>query len=410
MTGDDQFPERGSGNGDLPQAPAPEAVLETRREIERITRTARADTDYDLVVSFLEAMASNTPPCSANTIANYRTVLIRFLQWYGAHRHSQPLAAFAYEDVLAYQDFMREPPDDWVGPRRVKDPRDKKPFTQGLSESEVQRNAAIIARLFDYLVKQGRLYTNPWRTAAPRGHAATAPVKQERHLTRVMYDALWAHLHEAQRLAPASDRPHAIARAARQRWAVIALYIAALRPDECAHSRAGQLTHEHSGWWFSMPASITKGAKGERIALPQLFVDELAHYRSFNGITPEVPLPGDRWPLVLNLAGTRGITRRALYDVVAEIMREAADTLVTQDPAAAEILRMASPHWLRHSRATHLLEGGVNRQTVMSIMRHGNDSTLDQYIHAADADKQAGAKIALEGLVPEGTEWGNRDL
>lgn len=369
------------------------------RELAAYTRTTRGDTDYEVVLSYLQAMAHNTPPCSANTIANYRTVLLRFLKWYAAYRYGRGLHEFAYEDVLAYQEFMRDPPADWIGPKRVKDPADKRPFTQALSESEVERNAAIISRLFAYLQRQGRIWKNPWRTDAPKGRQPTTPVKQERHLTTAMWEALWATVHRVEVEAPTSDRPQAIARAARQRWALTALYLAALRPDECAQSRAGQLVSDRTGWWFDMPATITKGRKAERIPVAQLFVDELARYRALYGIAPAIPRSGDDWPLILTLRGDHGVTRRTLYDLVAEIMRSAADTLVDDDPDAAGILRIASPHWLRHSRATHLLEGGVARKIVMAIMRHSKDSTLDQYIHAEDQAKQDGAQIILEGLI-----------
>lgn len=82
-------------------------------------------------------------------------------------------------------------------------------------------------------------------------------------------------------------------------------------------------------------------------------------------------------------------------------MREAADRLDANGEAErAALLRSASPHWLRHSRATHLLDEGVDRRVVKAIMRHANDQTLDQYVHADDSSKQEAAAVALPDIVP----------
>ena len=47
-------------------------------------------------------------------------------------------------------------------------------------------------------------------------------------------------------------------------------------------------------------------------------------------------------------------------------------------------LRKASPHWLRHTHATHALRSGAELTTVRDNLRHASISTTSIYLHADD--------------------------
>ena len=72
--------------------------------------------------------------------------------------------------------------------------------------------------------------------------------------------------------------------------------------------------------------------------------------------------------LFLNIRG-RGLTRVMVFT----ILREAA--------AAAGISKTVSPHTLRHSFATHLLEGGASIRQVQELLGHESILTTEIYTH-----------------------------
>ena len=73
--------------------------------------------------------------------------------------------------------------------------------------------------------------------------------------------------------------------------------------------------------------------------------------------------------LCLSRAGGRRLTRQRVWQMVGA--------------ASAASGRHASPHMLRHSCATHMVENGADLRTVQTILGHADISTTQVYTHLA---------------------------
>jgi site-specific recombinase XerD len=66
---------------------------------------------------------------------------------------------------------------------------------------------------------------------------------------------------------------------------------------------------------------------------------------------------------------------------------KAAELIGQETPATAEKLRKASPHWMRHTHATHALARGAELTVVRDNLRHASLSTTSIYLHSDDVKR-----------------------
>jgi integrase/recombinase XerD len=78
---------------------------------------------------------------------------------------------------------------------------------------------------------------------------------------------------------------------------------------------------------------------------------------------------GKSSPLLFISRGAKRITRQRVWQIVGV--------------ASASAGRHASPHMLRHSCATHMVENGADLRTVQTILGHADISTTQVYTHVA---------------------------
>jgi integrase/recombinase XerD len=109
-----------------------------------------------------------------------------------------------------------------------------------------------------------------------------------------------------------------------------------------------------------------KGDKERIVPLGKSAQEMLAQYMKHS----RPPLMGERTsPLLFLGRGARKLTRQRVWQMVRE--------------ASSSMGRNVSPHMLRHSCATHMVENGADLRTVQTILGHADISTTQVYTHLA---------------------------
>lgn len=109
-----------------------------------------------------------------------------------------------------------------------------------------------------------------------------------------------------------------------------------------------------------------KGSKERMVPISEVAIHEINSY--FDQRRHMNIVPGEENFLFLNYKGTH-ISRITIFKIVKHL----ADL--------AGIKREISPHTLRHSFATHLLEGGANLRAIQQMLGHESIATTEIYIH-----------------------------
>ncbi len=107
----------------------------------------------------------------------------------------------------------------------------------------------------------------------------------------------------------------------------------------------------------------------------------------------QLPVSRERWnpktPLVGSLGedGNAGITGPHLWCVLRRFFTQAAEAIEADHPVAAEKLRRATPHWMRHSHASHALARGAQLTAVRDNLRHASIATTSMYLHGDELER-----------------------
>ena len=154
------------------------------------------------------------------------------------------------------------------------------------------------------------------------------------------------------------------------------LYASALRVSELVTAKLDDLKLE-SGYMLvrgkgdkerivplGKPAqeALTEYLAAGRPALAQARASKPRHQASSAGQT-------GKSPLLFIACGGHKLTRQRVWQMVGE--------------ASLSAGRHASPHMLRHSCATHMVENGADLRTVQTILGHADISTTQVYTHVA---------------------------
>jgi integrase/recombinase XerD len=160
---------------------------------------------------------------------------------------------------------------------------------------------------------------------------------------------------------PGSTRKNAEAITLRDRAILEVFYAGALRVSELVAVKLEDLKLD-----LGYVLVRGKGDKERIVPLGKSAQEMLAEYMKH----ARAKLAGERTsPLLFLGRGARKLTRQRIWQVVRA--------------ASSNMGRNASPHMLRHSCATHMVENGADLRTVQTILGHADISTTQVYTHLA---------------------------
>ncbi len=215
----------------------------------------------------------------------------------------------------------------------------------GLAPASIRRALSAMRTYFGFLLQEGVLESDPGdRLEAPRGW---------RKLPDVLAPVIVARLVEA--VDP--DSPTFW----RDRAILETLYASGMRVSELVELEAANLDLDEG-----VALVLGKGSKERMVPLGSAAVEVLRRY--LRQVRPELERGRGEGRVFLNHRG-RPLSRMAVWRIV----RDAA--------GRAGIEARVSPHTLRHSFATHLLEGGADLAVVQELLGHADISTTQIYTH-----------------------------
>ena len=274
------------------------------------------------------------------------TAVRSFLTYLHIERKASPHTLRNYgQDLRQFLDFLRRDEGSLGSPQQI-DPITIRSFmalraNQGDSKATRSRKLSAIRSLFRYLAREGQITRNP-------GEAVRGP-KQERKLPTVLT------ADDAKRLMDDCIRP----RSFRDQALLETLYSSGARVSEVVNLNLDDVDL-HEG----IATVLGKGRKERIVPLGSHAVRALAAYRR------SLPAGTASGPLFRNQRGGR-LTARSVERLVAKAARD-----LPNFPSL-------SPHGLRHSFATHLLDGGVDLRAIQELLGHVSVSTTQRYTHVA---------------------------
>jgi integrase/recombinase XerD len=215
----------------------------------------------------------------------------------------------------------------------------------GLSPASIRRNISAVRTYFKFLLAEGHVVRDP-------SERLETPKKW-----RTLPDVLGVDEIEKLLAAPSLDEPLAF----RDRAMLELAYGAGLRVSEWISLNVRDvMLQDHLVRVFG------KGAKERLVPIGRRAIGATAIY--LRELRPKLEKGEGKGVLFLNARG-QPLSRMGAW----KILRKYVDQ--------AGITKPVSPHTLRHSFATHLLEGGADLRAVQEMLGHVDISTTQIYTH-----------------------------
>lgn len=306
-----------------------------------------------LVSSWLFARQSRSKHNSAVPGSNLNNhLLAAFVDYLKVEKGLAALTVAAYQhDVSQFSDFISRKKRALDSARR-EDVREylSQLFAAKMDGRSVARKLSALRHFYRYLLLDGHVQHDPTLNIdAPRQWKVLPKSLSPQEIETI--------------LQPAPSRPgkYAEALGTRDRAMLEVLYAGALRVSEAVGLQLDDLKLE-----LGYALVRGKGDKERMVPLGKSAQQALAEYLADGR---PLLLAGQRSPHLFIARRGKRLTRQRAWQMVGR--------------ASGASSRHASPHMLRHSCATHMVERGADLRTVQSILGHADISTTQVYTHVA---------------------------
>jgi integrase/recombinase XerD len=221
---------------------------------------------------------------------------------------------------------------------------------KGWKVATIKRRINAVRSLLKYAVKVGYLHTSP-------GESITLPADTEAQSIKSL-----SELEVLSLIALATGRDKVLLRL---------LYASAGRVSEVCGLKWGNCRSNTDG--TGTLTLFGKGAKTRSILVSRDTWAEMEKLRS--GADDDAPVFPSR-------KGKGHLNRSQVYRIVAAAAK------------SAGIPGNVSPHWFRHSHATHAIDRGVSLPLIQATLGHASISTTGRYLHANPKDS-SGLHLAV---------------
>lgn len=348
-----------------------------------------AANDYEAIQAWLRLRVQGT-----HTWRAYRKEAERLLLWAVMERR-KALSSLDGDDCVAYRDFLAAPGPEWVGPRNAQRWSEAwRPFEGALSVRSQATAMTIVRSLCEWLVRRHYLDSNPWDDVPARPDAPSMPQ------LRALSQKQWALVQEwiAGELATApSPALH------RLKFILDFAYMTGMRLAELAAAKLAWLRHEQldDGEWAWSIMVLGKRNKWREVPLPDPAVEALRASLVMRNRDPD-PLANDpETPLISKLSLEAPLSAARIYEILVAGFERCATHIWRRDPRAAERIREASTHWLRHTYGSHSAARGVPQDVLQANLGHESLATTSIYVRAEKARRHKAVREAF-GAIPKG--------
>jgi len=284
------------------------------------------------------------------------SAIAQFLRYLVSERNASELTIKSYrEDLFAFVEWLQAATGEVPTPDSLS-PQELRGFQAALQQagyarSSISRKLAALRSFYKFAMREGLADSNP---AKPLRNP-----RRQRKLPHVLTDDEVGRL----LLAPPADRVDGL----RDRAILETIYSAGLRVSELVGMQDGDIDRQEQ-----ILRVRGKGRKERICPLGSFALRAIEQYAQRRQRSPKTESLGRRAAVFVNRFGNQLTTRSV-------------GRMLEKHLAAAGLDARTSPHTLRHSFATHLLDRGADIRSVQELLGHKSLATTQIYTHVSAA-------------------------